>query len=66
MNNLLKGYRALNGFTQEKMADLLQISLASYNSKEQGKLEFKQNEMKKLKHFLNLSSEDIVHIFFED
>lgn len=43
--NRLKAYRTLNGLTQQQMADLLGITLNSYNNKETGKNEFTSTEV---------------------
>lgn len=44
MKNVLKGYRIMLGYTQQQMADLLDISRQSYFMKESGRTPFKDSE----------------------
>ena len=53
MNNLkqyqtLIGYRKMAGLNQRDMKDILGISLTVYNAKENGKVRFNQDDMKKV------------------
>lgn len=44
--NRLKAYKELNNIkNQQEMADLLSISLVSYNAKETGKIDFTSKEV---------------------
>ena len=45
MQNKIKGYRIMAGFTQEEMSKALNIAVSSYNLKETGKREFTHSEM---------------------
>ncbi len=58
MNNLkqyqtLIGYRKMAGLNQRDMKDILGISLTVYNAKENGKVRFNQDDMKKIKNVLS-------------
>ena len=55
----LRGKRVEKGFTQEELAKLLNISLRAYNSKEQGKIEFRMREINELLKILECKYEDI-------
>jgi transcriptional regulator with XRE-family HTH domain len=59
----LKGKIVENGLTQEQLADILEIRLATFNYKVNNKSEFKASEIKKLAAVLHLSDEDINTIF---
>ncbi|WP_069649668.1 helix-turn-helix transcriptional regulator [Caloranaerobacter ferrireducens] len=58
----LKSLRVLEGFTQEQIAQLLNISVQSYNKKENGKVPFTANELKTLADFFGVAMEN----FFKD
>lgn len=55
--NYLKSLRALEGLSQEKIAILLDISLQSYNKKENGKVDFTARELKQLSEFFGVPME---------
>ncbi|NLY46818.1 MAG: helix-turn-helix transcriptional regulator [Tissierella sp.] len=57
-----KGLRAFNGLTQQELAEILGISLTSYNKKETGKVPFTVDELKKLSEHFNVPIEN----FFND
>lgn len=42
--NKVKGYRNMLGLSQKDMADKLSISINAYRNKENGKVEFRDNE----------------------
>lgn len=48
MSNKLRGYRVMLGKKQSDFSSMLCISEGTYRLKEQGKLEFKQSEIKKI------------------
>ena len=50
----LKGLRVEKGFTQEKLANELNISVRSYLLKENGIREFTESEISKLGEVLNV------------
>lgn len=49
----LRGYRNMIGYSQEQMAQELDVSKQTYNLKEQGKVEFKISEANKIVSVLN-------------
>ena len=67
MDNNSKRYRVFSGYTQEKMADLLNISLSSYRNKEKGVTSF--NDFEKIKFYQVVKSyipnATIENIFFD-
>ena len=63
---LLKSKRALKGFTQKKLAELLNITGKTYNLKELGKVDFKLHEIIELSNNLDLSESEINEIFFDN
>ncbi len=62
---LLRYYMALNGDTNRKLADFLDLSLQSLSAKinENGS-QFKQGEIAKIKERYKLTAEEIENIFF--
>lgn|GEM_PF-698195 len=64
----LKSVMVLRGFTQTKLAEVLGISEQRLSAKINGKhgAEFNQGEISRIKKILNLSSDDIINIFFDD
>jgi transcriptional regulator with XRE-family HTH domain len=58
----LKSLRVLKGLTQKNIAQLLNISIQSYNKKENGKVPFTANELKILSDFFDVPMEN----FFKD
>ncbi|MDY5912430.1 MAG: helix-turn-helix transcriptional regulator [Inconstantimicrobium porci] len=64
-SSLLKSKRILVGLTQRKIAKKLGISEKSYNHKEQGKSDFKLQEVKSISKKINLSMEEVNNIFFD-
>ncbi|MGB4369064.1 MAG: helix-turn-helix transcriptional regulator [Caldicoprobacterales bacterium] len=59
----LKGARVAKGYTQEHMAEKLDISTKTYNRKELGIVEFNRREIAKLVEILDLTTEEISEIF---
>jgi transcriptional regulator with XRE-family HTH domain len=57
-----KGLRAFHDLTQLELADILGISLTSYNKKETGKVPFTVEELKKLSEYFDVPIEN----FFND
>lgn len=53
-----KSLRALKGLSQENVADILNISLQSYNKKENGVVEFTATELKKLSEYFDVPMEN--------
>lgn len=62
--NKLKVARVAKNMTQEDVARLLGITLATYNRKELGSVDFKRREVLSLSKVLNLSLKDVNNIFF--
>lgn len=61
----LKAVLLENGFTQQnKIAQLLGMTDATFNYKLNNKREFKASEIKKLTEILHLSAEQVNEIFF--
>jgi DNA-binding XRE family transcriptional regulator len=59
----LKGARVAKGFTQETMAEVLDISTKTYNRKELGFVEFNRREIAVLVEVLELTQDEISQIF---
>ncbi len=62
--NKLKVARVAKNMTQEDVARLLGITLATYNRKELGLVDFKRSEVLNLSKVLSLSLCDVNDIFF--
>jgi transcriptional regulator with XRE-family HTH domain len=62
----LKGKIVENGLTQEQLAEILGIRIATLNYKVNNKSEFKASEIKKLAEVLHLTDEEVNTIFFAD
>lgn len=62
--NVLESWMKLRGKTQENLATALNMNPATMNKKINGASEFKLQEIQKLAEVLDLSSEDIITIFF--
>lgn len=58
----LKGKRISMGYTQEDMAKMLNISLSSYNLKENGERDFSMDEVRRILELLDC---DYREIFFK-
>lgn len=61
----LKAAIVEQGLTQEKLADALGITRATFNNKINGKTYFTEDELTKMKSELNLSNDRFLLIFFE-
>lgn len=59
VNKRLKMYRLFKGATQQCMANLLNVSLTTYNSKETGKTGFTLEEAKIVADFFNTSIDSL-------
>lgn len=59
MNNLLKSLRALKGYNQQYLADVLGINKSVYCLKETGKREFKMIEMKKISELFGKTVDEL-------
>ena len=57
----VKEYRVKMGYTQEQIAELLNIKQASYGRKENGKRAFTIAEIKKLKEILQVTYEELLN-----
>lgn len=55
----LKGKRVEKGITQTEMAKLLNMAVATYNFKENGKVEFSMTECIEIMKILECTFEDI-------
>lgn len=64
-SSLLKSRRVLYGITQKKIAKNIGISEKSYNHKEQGKMDFKLQEVKSISKNIELTMEEVNNIFFD-
>lgn len=66
MTNTLKLKAAImeSGFNQERLAEMLGMTTATFNYKVNNKSEFKASEIKKLCEFLKIT--DVNTIFFAD
>ncbi len=63
--NILKSERVKKALTQKDVAEALQIDVTSYCKRETGSIDFKLDEIVKLKKILNLKPSDIDEIFFD-
>ena len=57
----IKEYRVKMGYTQEQIAELLNIKQNTYSNKECGKRAFTINEIKKLKDIFKVTYEDLLN-----
>lgn len=64
VQSTLKGLRAKCGFSQEYMAEFLEISGTNYHQKENGYLQFKLDEGFKISKLFNMNMHDVI-IFFD-
>ena len=62
----LKGAMARNKDTQEKLAEALNMQVSGLNARINGKIEFRRNEINKIRKRYNLSAADTIAIFFND
>ena len=62
----LEGARKSCGFTQKEMAKILNITERTYIKKENNIGMFRLNELIKMKSSMNLSSDNVIEIFFEE
>lgn len=60
----LKAKIVESGFNQEQIAEMLEMTNATFNYKVNGKSEFKASEIKKLCEILSLTESDCMTIFF--
>ena len=68
MTNTLKLKAVIleRGFTQEQIAEMLGMTIATFNYKVNNKREFKASEIKKLSEHLCLTAEEVNAIFFAE
>jgi len=59
----IEQWRKLKGLTQEEVAEQLGISLNNYSAKEQGKRDFKFNEIIKFANIVGVQSSDISPVY---
>jgi hypothetical protein len=66
-SNLLKGEIRAKAMTQENVARSIGVSLSRFNAKLNGTggAEFSLGEVRSIKSILDLSAEQVDHIFFE-
>lgn len=62
----LKGIRVEKGKTQKDMAELIGKSLVTYSKKERGEVDFSNDEMNAIAKALDLTSNQVNAIFFDD
>lgn len=65
-SNLLKSKRIFKGLLQRKAAEKLSLTEKTYNHKENGKVEFKANEILTISTILDLTMKDVNEIFFDN
>lgn len=65
-SNLLKSKRIFKGLLQRKAAEKLNLTEKTYNHKENGKVEFKANEILTISTILDLTMKDVNEIFFDN
>lgn len=63
--NELKAARIRCGLTQKEIAKKLGMCEANYNGKENGKTSISVDDINKLADVLNLSTAEIINIFFD-
>lgn len=63
--NKVKIARISKNLTQEEVAELLGVTLATYNRKELGLVDFKRDEVLRLAGILDLTLQDVNKIFFD-
>ncbi len=63
--NLLEAKMKIFGDTQSDLAEVIGISVATFNYKLNGKSEFTQSEIQKIRERYNLTDEEVVEIFFD-
>lgn len=66
MKLTLEGARKSCGFTQKEMAKILNITERTYIKKENNIGMFRLNELIKMKSSMNLNSDNVIEIFFEE
>lgn len=68
MNNIIAGYRRMLDMNQKQMSSYLGISIQAYRNKEQGKTEFKRNEMQAFVTLLKTIVPDatVTDVFFNE
>ncbi|SHH19977.1 helix-turn-helix transcriptional regulator [Clostridium grantii] len=64
--NELKAARIRGGYSQKKLAQLALLGETSYSKRENGVVPFTINEVSNIAKILNLSSEEIMKIFFNE
>ena len=57
----IKEYRIRRGYTQEQIAELLNIKQNTYSNKENGKRAFTIEEIRKLKRILNTTYDELLN-----
>ena len=57
----IKEYRIKRGYTQEQIAELLNIKQNTYSNKENGKRTFTIEEIRKLKRILNTTYDELLN-----
>ena len=57
----IKEYRVKMGYTQEQIAELLNIKQNTYSNKENGKRAFTIEEIRKLKRILNTTYDELLN-----
>ena len=57
----VKEYRKSKGYTQQEVAQILQIKQGSYSNKENGKRAFTVKELKLLKDIFSVSYEELLN-----
>lgn len=63
--NNVKMLRVKFNKTQQQMADIIQVSVATYIRKEQGKIKFTLIEVKVFKEYFGLTMQEVWDIFFD-
>lgn len=65
-SKLLKSKRIFKGILQKNAAQKLGLTEKTYNHKENGKIQFKANEILTISILLDLTMKDVNEIFFDN
>ena len=62
-SNKIRGKRVENGYTQQRSADEINVTLPTYRAKESGKTPFTSVEISKLQKAWKLNNDETVELF---
>lgn len=63
---LLEYFIKKRGFTKDNFINRIGVAKSPFYRKMQGEVQFKLDEIQKIREVLNLSDDDVMRIFFED